>query len=253
MPTTWCCSATCWRCANAAWRICSSSPARCSRRWARSTAGRRVTVVPGNHDHGLAAPWLDRLRLDGRSSAPRACGRCEPGDGPLGRIAAAYMPRHALSRVAYPGLRLRPDVYATHGHYLDMPLTVPRIESVAASIDGARSAAAGRRPTGAADYEAALAPLYGLLGGFAESGRRRHRCAGAAHLSPQRLATVPTAAAGWRASPLGRLAIPGAVFLLNRLGAGPLEASDQRRAPAPRRARRHAPVAGVLAPDAEPT
>ena len=35
--------------------------------------------------------------------------------------------------VAYPGLRLRPDVYATHGHYLDLPLTVPRIESVVAS------------------------------------------------------------------------------------------------------------------------
>ena len=38
--------------------------------------------------------------------------------------------------LAYPGLRLRPDVYATHGHYLDLHLTVPRLESIAASAMG---------------------------------------------------------------------------------------------------------------------
>ena len=31
----------------------------------------------------------------------------------------------ARVRVAYPGLWVRPDVYATHGHYLDCHLTMP--------------------------------------------------------------------------------------------------------------------------------
>ena len=31
----------------------------------RATAGRRLTLVPGNHDYGLAGPWLTRARLEG--------------------------------------------------------------------------------------------------------------------------------------------------------------------------------------------
>ena len=34
----------------------------------------------------------------------------------------------ARVRFAYPGLWLREDVYATHGHYLDCHLTVPTVE-----------------------------------------------------------------------------------------------------------------------------
>ena len=51
----------------------------------------------------------------------------DPGStGPAGAI-ARYM-GGADVRVAYPGLWLRPDVYATHGHYLDCHMTVPRVE-----------------------------------------------------------------------------------------------------------------------------
>ncbi len=34
-------------------------------------AGRSVLIVPGNHDHALAEPWLARLRLRGGRSSPR--------------------------------------------------------------------------------------------------------------------------------------------------------------------------------------
>ncbi len=33
-------------------------------------AGRTLVLVPGNHDHGLAEPWLSRLRLDGAELEP---------------------------------------------------------------------------------------------------------------------------------------------------------------------------------------
>ena len=35
-------------------------------------------------------------------------------------------------RVAYPGVWLRDDVYATHGHYIDRHITVPMLERLAA-------------------------------------------------------------------------------------------------------------------------
>ncbi len=210
------------------------------------TAGGRLTVVPGNHDHGLAAPWLGRMRLDGRELEAEGVWEVQPGDGLLGRL-AAYLPGTHLT-VAYPGLRLRPDVYVTHGHYLDIPLTVPRIESVAASIM-ARLGGRGRHATGAADYEAALSPLYGLLGGFAETAADAAlRRGGSLSRSVWRQASGRRRLGGLA---MGRVAIPGAVFALNRLGAGPLEAAisgEHLRRGGLNAMRR---VAGVLAPDAE--
>ncbi len=64
-----------------------------------------MVLVPGNHDHGLAAPWLTRLRLDGGALGPEAEWPVEPGDGAAGRL-AAWMPDVEL-RLAYPGLWLR--------------------------------------------------------------------------------------------------------------------------------------------------
>ena len=50
----------------------------------------------------------------------------------LERIAEWAAP--ARVRVAYPGLWVRPDVYATHGHYLDCHLTVPTIERLSVGV-----------------------------------------------------------------------------------------------------------------------
>lgn len=130
-------------------------------------AGREVVLVPGNHDHRFAEPLLDALSL---AEAPlRLEHRYEPAPGPTAAIAEWLGP--ARMRLAYPGLWLREDVYATHGHYMDPHLSLPRAECVAAAavmrLSGPLPAAAAP-----ADYERVLAPIYGLGYGLAQ-GRRR--------------------------------------------------------------------------------
>jgi hypothetical protein len=179
-------------------------------------AGRTLVFVPGNHDHALAEPWLARLRLDGDGLAADGEWPVSPGDGAVGRLAAA-MPEVEV-RLAYPGLWLRPDVYATHGHYLDLDLTIPRLESIAASVM-ARLTGRGRNCASAADYEAVLAPIYAFYERLAD---------GAAPEALSRGGTLSRTV--WKRATgegragrvlLGRVAIPGAVGVLNRLGLGP--------------------------------
>src|SRR3954447_4516657 len=131
----------------------------------RAMSGRGVVIVPGNHDHALAEPWLARMRLAGERLASEAGWAVEPGDGAAGRI-REWMPDVRLT-LAYPGLRLRDDVYATHGHYLDLHLTIPRLESIAASAMG-RLTRLGHDAHSAADYETILAPLYAFYAGLAQ-------------------------------------------------------------------------------------
>ena len=107
-------------------------------------AGAEVVLVPGNHDHALAAPWLD-------ARAQRPLGyetRVKPGTASaLARQVAGWLGGGADHNVgveiAYPGLWLRPDVYAMHGHYLDPHGTVPTFERLAA---GAMSRMVGAVP-----------------------------------------------------------------------------------------------------------
>jgi hypothetical protein len=179
--------------------------------------GRRVTLVPGNHDHQLAEPWLGRARLDARSLALEGEWPVGPDDGPAGRL-AAWMPRAEVT-LAYPGLWLRDGVYATHGHYLDVALTVPRLESIAASamarISGRRAAC--RSPD---DYEAVLAPLYAFFFGLTQGTQRPLRRG--SRLSRTVWAAANGGAPGRLSSLLlGRVTIPGAVAILNRAGIGP--------------------------------
>jgi predicted phosphodiesterase len=183
-----------------------------------ATTGGRVTVVPGNHDHSLAAPWLTRLGLDGAAVSTQGEWDVRPEDGALGRL-ATYLPDTRVS-VAYPGFWLRADVYATHGHYLDLPLTVPRIESVAASAM-ARITGRGRNRRLAADYEAALGPMYAFLDGLAEGmSEGMLRRSGSVSRNVWQRANGRSRLGGLL---LSRAAIPGAVAALNRLGVGPLE------------------------------
>ena len=217
-------------------------------RLAEVAAGKRVTLVAGNHDHGLAEPWLARERLAGRTLAAQSEWPVEAGDrdGVAGRIAAS-LPGAELT-LAYPGLWLRPDVYATHGHYLDLQLTVPRLESIAASAM-ARITGRGSDPRSAADYEAVLAPLYGFYGGLAQ---------GASTAALERGGTMSRSV--WSRATgdgavarilIGRITIPGAVVALNRLGLGPfkpqLSGDELRRAGLLAMGR----VAEALAPGAE--
>jgi hypothetical protein len=212
----------------------------------KALAGRTLVFVPGNHDHALAEPWLARLRLDGARLAPDGEWPVSPADGPVGRIAEA-MPEVDL-RLAYPGLWLRPDVYATHGHYLDLDLTIPRLESVAASVMG-RVTGRGRNCSSAADYEAVLGPIYAFYERLADAAGPEALSRGGT-LSR----TVWKRATGkGRAGRVlvGRLAIPGAVGVLNRLGLGPfgteLTGVELRRSGLLAMGR----VADTLAPEAE--
>ena len=98
--------------------------------------------MPGNHDHQLAEPLLERQRLDGGRGSLQLERSVEPGEpGPAGAV-AGYLDGAEVA-VAYPGLWLRPDVYATHGHYLDCHMTVPRPECLLAAL---MQAAIGRLP-----------------------------------------------------------------------------------------------------------
>jgi hypothetical protein len=129
-----------------------------------------VVLTPGNHDNRLAESLLDRLSIE---DAPLPLAATEdPAPGPTAAIAAALSP--ARLRIAYPGLWLRDDVYATHGHYMDLHLRLPRAECVL--LAGVRRVAGPLPdPAGPADYERIVRPLYGLAFGAAQGRPRRFR------------------------------------------------------------------------------
>jgi hypothetical protein len=187
-----------------------------------AAAGKRVVLVPGNHDHELAEPFLARARLESRTLEPAGEWPVAPGDGPAG-VLAEWMPEVELV-LAYPGLWLREDVYAIHGHYLDVHLTVPRLESIAASAMG-RVTGRGRASRSPEDYEAILGPLYAFFYRVAQTSdsdslRRRGSIS-------RRVWSNLNGGAGSRIGrfALGRVTIPGAVALLNRAGLGPFQSN----------------------------
>ena len=226
----------------------------------RALAGRSVVLVPGNHDHALAEPWLARLRLDDGDLPTESQWPVGPDDGAAGRI-AGWMPDVELA-LAYPGLRLRDDVYATHGHYLDLHLTIPRLESIAASAM-ARVTGRGKASRSAAEYEAIMAPLYAFYAGLAQGAspaslsrggtlsRDVWRRVSANGRGPEPDSAGRAAMAFATRFLLGRVTIPGAVAALNGLGLGPfrttLTGEELRHAGLLAMAR----VAEVLAPGAE--
>jgi hypothetical protein len=218
-------------------------------------AGARVTVVPGNHDHRLLVPWLERRARD---SDPAPLGLEAAVDWragePLARIAAWLAPRGSGVEfdVAYPGCWLREDVYALHGHYSDRHATVPMFERLGA---GAMARLAGERaggPQSAEDYEAVLGPMYAWLDAIAQTGGPRlgRGPAPEAPRSASSLTSASASATGTSASASGTSAsasawralaggdgrrrslrrrvlaagFPAAVAGLNRAGLGPLSA-----------------------------
>src|SRR3954451_4605929 len=92
--------------------------------------GREIVYVPGNHDHRLAEPLLERRALASRPGLGVE-NRYRPPSGGASRIARWL--GQARLEMAYPGIWLRDDVYATHGHYMDCHLTLPRFECIAAA------------------------------------------------------------------------------------------------------------------------
>jgi hypothetical protein len=179
----------------------------------------RVTLVAGNHDHQLAAPLLDAHRLDGAAPLALEATAPPPSTGPLASIAGWLGP--AELRIAYPGVWVRDDVFATHGHYLDLHNTVPALECLAVSaVERALGRTADDRRT-PDDYEAALAPFYALAFELAQGRGPARQTTGSASVAIWRR----TGGAGRPSTLSGRLltdvAIPAVVGALNRTGIGP--------------------------------
>ena len=124
---------------------------------------KELLLLAGNHDHGIAAGYIDArlqseptgfLGLEERFAPEQA--------GPLAqRLAEAAGP--ARLRFAYPGVWLRDDVYAIHGHYSDVHATVPTFERLAAGTMARYVAKLPEHGATADDYEAVLSPLYAWL------------------------------------------------------------------------------------------
>jgi predicted phosphodiesterase len=182
-----------------------------------------LILVGGNHDHGLVAGWIDGRLQTEPSGFLSLEQRIEPSHAsPL----AARLAEHAApARVslAYPGLWLRADVYAIHGHYSDLHTTVPTFERLAA---GAMARWVARLPEGAAtadDYEAVLAPLYAWMSSLAQRADHSALTAGAGASSR---AWVALTGEGRSRHPLRAVALgagyAAAVAVLNRAGVGPI-------------------------------
>ena len=177
-------------------------------------AGRRIVLVPGNHDRWLAEPLLEEVALEGGKLGLEH--RALPTRKPLAQL-AEWLGDAELS-VAYPGVWLRDDVYATHGHFMDCHMTLPRLECLAAAAVMRR---AGRPPDPATpgDYERVLRPLYGLAYGLAEGnlGNRASRPSERAwHAFSGHRANGNRVAATARKAAIGA-GVPAGVWLLNRL------------------------------------
>ncbi|HTU96548.1 MAG TPA: metallophosphoesterase [Solirubrobacteraceae bacterium] len=181
-----------------------------------------VVVLAGNHDHYLVHPWLQRRALSGPAPVLGSETAVDWVDGdPLAEVAAMLAP--ARVRGAYPGVWLRPDVWATHGHYLDVHMTVPSIERLGAGVMRRIVTTPGSGPAAAEDYEAILSPIYAWLHAVAQ-GAAPGRGSGLQGGSVR----------GWQAlngprrhSLRGRAtaaAYPLVIAALNRAGLGPLRA-----------------------------
>ena len=190
------------------------------------TEGKQLVVVPGNHDHELVAPALEAARLDGAKSLPLQ-GSFDLAHSPLAARVAALMP-HTEVVLAYPGIRLREDVYATHGHYLDLHLTVPRMECVLASAIARFTGVHTADATAVDAYEATLSPIYAFAHSVVQGSP-----AGAVTKSGNLSRSVwklsnPDGGRSVAGLAAGRIAIPAAVAALNMAGLGPFRADLSR-------------------------
>jgi hypothetical protein len=186
-------------------------------------SGREVVVVPGNHDHGLLRGWCERR---GSDAHPPSLGLESAVEWdrrePLGALVESLAP--ASVRVAYPGVWLRDDVYATHGHYGDRHNTVPILERLGAGLTIRVAGEPAGGPASAEDYEAALAPMYAWADAVAQSGGLRLGGGGSFQIAAwQRLNGRAGALASIRTRAMA-LGLAAAVAGLNRAGVGPLGA-----------------------------
>lgn len=133
-------------------------------------AGREVVYVPGNHDHRMLGQWLEHPAASGNGAAPTPLDALVDSPHLAMRLIAGWL-GDARLEVRYPGVWVRDDVYATHGHYLDSHVTLPTLERLSvAAVDRLGGVPTGRR-AGVRDYEQVHAPVYDLSFNLAQGGR----------------------------------------------------------------------------------
>ena len=199
-----------------------------------------LVLVAGNHDHALIEPWL-------------ACRAEDPDVQPLGLsqvLGAEVSPGYrrisqwcepVRVRVAYPGLWLRDDVYATHGHYLDCHLTVPTLERLSMAAMARVLGVSPDSLSSVGAYESVGAPAFAWRDAVARDARTGSALNGLATVGAWRAlggGSSPRASAANGAHTRNRrvritrelrrralvAAFPLAVAALNRAGFGPLRA-----------------------------
>lgn len=180
-------------------------------------AGKDVILVPGNHDHRLLGPWLDRRRngevaLDELVEAPH------PQVARIDELLGG-----ARLEIRYPGFWVRDDVYATHGHYADSHVTLPTIERLSvAAVDRLGGEETGKR-LGPHDYETVHAPVYDLIFNLAQ-GARGSTPDEEDRASSMRIWEMMGGASGQartiRGKVLGSAVVPATLRVLERVGLG---------------------------------
>ena len=192
-----------------------------------------VVIVAGNHDHRLVSGWLEARAL--KSARPLRLSEKPRLDlWPASEVRDVM--RGPKLRLAYPGIWLRRDVYATHGHYLDRHLTIPTFERLGLALVERTLGLTPMGPDPLAppeialsdepeDYERVGAPVFAFLYALAQAGAGQKHPGG----TPTKriwdsLAGGSSPAARVRGWLLGSVALPGAVGAANRLGLGPVRA-----------------------------
>jgi hypothetical protein len=182
-----------------------------------------IVVVGGNHDHGLVAGWIDgRLQTEPAGFLGLEH-RIEPAEAGALAVTLAEHGRPARVQLAYPGVWLRDDVYALHGHWADVHSTVPTFERLAA---GAMARWVVTMPPDGAtpdDYEAILSPLYAWMHALTQRSEHRVLRAGAGASARAWVAL----AGGARRRPLRALALGAGytalIAAINATGIGPVD------------------------------
>jgi hypothetical protein len=190
--------------------------------------GSEVVLVPGNHDHFLTAGWSARVAAAGPPPALGLQAELDWVAGePLAELAGAVGRGGARVRACYPGIWLRDDMYAMHGHQLDRHTTVPAIERLAAGLNGRLLGRPLERVRSVDDYEAVLAPSYAWIHAVAQWRATGDAAPAASHRLWRALGS------GRHGGDLGlrarRAGAAAAIALMNRAGIGPLRADLSAR------------------------
>lgn len=110
---------------------------------------REVVMVFGNHDHQL-----------------------QQHHDALSQIEWMLSQHGAKVSFEYPGVWLRDDVYAQHGHYLDRHTTTPAFERVAAGAMARFLKLPFSEMSEENDYERLLAPIYAWMFAISQTSKR---------------------------------------------------------------------------------